>query len=230
MHGRITGPKAGSVKYDILTAMTVAGLHGSQGQRASMLRLAAIVTARYNWSRDELSMGQAEMARLWAVDERTAKREVKRLLTGRILLCTRPGVRGRVAAYRLNIAEICRLSEPVWTTVGADFTERMRQLSAPEAVAVVPDGAASPAEVAVPAAQGRWGEVQKVLRDLDPAGYSAWFSKLDCISDDDGTVQLGVRSGFVGQYIETHLDKTLRVAVAAVFGPGQTVTIRAGAA
>ena len=124
---RFTGPRAGALKYDLLTALAVAGLSGSPGFQTSMLRLVALVTARYNWARDELTVGQREMARMWSVDERTVKREIKRLTSADILLQLRPGVRGRVAAYRLNIAEIHRLSAPVWERVGPDFSERMVQ-------------------------------------------------------------------------------------------------------
>jgi len=50
-----------------------------------MLRLISVVTARYNWRNDELSIGQRDMARLWAVNERTVKREMKRLTEANIL-------------------------------------------------------------------------------------------------------------------------------------------------
>ena len=130
---RYTGPQAGSQKYDLLTALSVAGLSGSPGFQTSMLRLVALVTARYNWGRNELTVGQREMARLWSVDERTVKREIKRLTAASILLQLRPGVRGRVAAYRLNIAEIHRLSAPVWDRVGPDYADRMAQQAPPPA-------------------------------------------------------------------------------------------------
>ena len=83
---RFTGPQAGSQKYDLLTALAVAGLCGSPGFQTSMLRLIALVTARYNWARDELTVGQREMARMWSVDERTVKRELKRLTTAGVLV------------------------------------------------------------------------------------------------------------------------------------------------
>ena len=98
--GRVTGPGSGVHKYDILTAVAIAGLHGSTTQQVSALRLISLITARYNWQRNELSIGQAEMARLWGVNERTAKREVKRLLAMGLLDVKRAGVRGRVASYR----------------------------------------------------------------------------------------------------------------------------------
>jgi len=76
---KLTGPQAGSLKYDLLTALSVVGLHGSPTLQCSMLRLSAMVTARYNWRLDEISIGQAELARIWGVNERTVKREMKRL-------------------------------------------------------------------------------------------------------------------------------------------------------
>ena len=54
---RLTGKGAGAEKYDLLTALSVAGLSGSPTEQTSMLRLIAVLTARYNWAADELSMG-----------------------------------------------------------------------------------------------------------------------------------------------------------------------------
>ena len=90
------GPKAGSLKYDLLTALSVAGLHGSPTEQTSLMRLNALITARYNWRLEEVSVGQVELARLWSINERTVKREMKRLIGMGILSCIRPGVRGRV--------------------------------------------------------------------------------------------------------------------------------------
>ena len=112
---KLTGPQAGSLKYDLLTALGVAGLHGSPTVQTSLMRLSAMVTARYNWRLDEISIGQAELARLWAVNERTVKREMKRLTQDGWIICLRPGVRGRVGAYRLNYSRIYENTQPYWT-------------------------------------------------------------------------------------------------------------------
>ncbi len=92
---RLTGPEAGSLKYDILTALTLLGLHGTATEQTSMMRLIALITARYNWRANELTVGQRDIARMWAVNERTVKREMKRLTDAQILVCKRSGVRGR---------------------------------------------------------------------------------------------------------------------------------------
>ena len=79
------GPNAGALKYDLLTALSVAGLHGTPTEQTSLMRLTALITARYNWRLEEVSVGQDELARLWAVNLRTVKREMKRLMVAHAL-------------------------------------------------------------------------------------------------------------------------------------------------
>jgi len=117
-HVKRVGPKASALKYDLLTALTVTGLHGTPTEQTSCLRLTALITARYNWRLDEVCVGHEALAQMWAVNTRTVKREMKRLMDWGVLLCIRPGVRGRVGAYRLNYARIYELSRPVWAQVG----------------------------------------------------------------------------------------------------------------
>lgn len=232
---KITGPGAATAKYDVLTAITVTGLHGAPGYQASMMRLAAMVTARYNWARNEVSIGQVELSRLWSVNERTVKREMKRLTEGGLLICCRPGVRGRVGAYRLDLEELCRQSRPFWPSVGTDFADRMAALclqtdqAVPPAAASARDQAEGISESAgtEPAVNpGEWGQVQRLLRAQDPARYSAWFSKLDYQGcDGGGRVLLRAPSDFVGRYIETHLSKSLLAATSTVFGRDRQIRI-----
>lgn len=214
---RFTGPQAGSQKYDLLTALSVAGLSGSPGFQTSMLRLVALVTARYNWARDELTVGQREMARLWSVDERTVKREIKRLISASILLQLRPGVRGRVAAYRLNVAEVHRLSAPVWEKVGPDYSDRMaRQVPKPETGKVMHvNFAATPApeaeaDVRPTAGQGGpWARTLARLAQLDPALHRNWFSALKAEDCEGGVLTLRAPSQFLAQYVQTHHQRLL---------------------
>lgn len=212
---RFTGPQAGSQKYDLLTALSVAGLSGTPGFQTSMLRLVALVTARYNWARDELTVGQREMARLWSVDERTVKREIKRLTSASILLQLRPGVRGRVAAYRLNLAEIHRLSAPVWDKVGPDYSDRMaRQVPKPETGKVMhvdfaaltsPETRSDPVETVETVGQGGpWARTLARLAQLDPALHRNWFSTLKASACEGGVLTLRAPSQFLAQYVQTH--------------------------
>lgn len=207
---RFTGPQAGSQKYDLLTAMSVAGLNGSPGFQTSMLRLVALVTARYNWTRDELIVGQREMARMWSVDERTVKREIKRLTGAAILLQLRPGVRGRVAAYRLNVAEIHRLSAPVWERVGPDYSDRMARQApkrVPEKVVHVDfagQGARDDAPAPDPASGDPWTRTLARLAELEPALHRSWFSALTLAGCEGGVLDLRAPSRFLAQYVQTH--------------------------
>ena len=226
MDRRLTGPGAGVMKYDILTAMGLIGLRGAPGLRTSMQRLATLVTARYNWRQDELVIGQAEMSRIWAVDERTAKREVRRLTEARFLILTRRGVRGRVAAYRLSVTEIAARSSECWDSVGPDFAERMAAL-APESAKVVRLQVERPGEAA--GQGGDWRAVRRRLRAENPALFANWFDRLDYEGREGDDVILRAATPFVGRYVETHLARILAAAVEAELGPCSNLQIRCSA-
>jgi hypothetical protein len=217
---RVTGPGAGVVKYDILTALGLIGLHGQGTVQMSMLRLIAALTARYNWRADEMSVGQRDLARLWAVTERTAKREVKRLTATRLILVRRPGVRGRVASYRLNMPEIARQSRPHWDAVGPDYAERMAAMSPAEATVVHLGFPARPAEERPAEGQGgTWRAVRARLRADDPAAFANWYEHLSFLGRDGGEMRLRATTPFVGRYVETHLARPLSRAIEAELGP-----------
>lgn len=210
---RLLGPKAGSLKYDILTAIGVYGLHSTPTVQTSMMRLTAIITARYNWRLDEITVGHDELARLWAVNSRTVKREMKRLTSAGVLICLRPGVRGRVGAYRLNYRRIYELSREVWAEIGSDFEDRMVELSGERNVVKVdfqPKIVAAQPEIA---RQGTWGAVRQLLKAQDTAMFESWFAKLVQEKLDDEAIVLRAPNSFVARYIETHLAKQLADAV-----------------
>lgn len=123
---RLTGPHAAVWKYDLLTALSVFALGQGSTMQTTVLRLIAAVTARYDWQRDELSIGRAELKRLWQCSEPTVKREIRRLRECGLLVVVRPGVRGRVAAYRLCRQSIAELTSGHWAHAGVEFVERMR--------------------------------------------------------------------------------------------------------
>jgi hypothetical protein len=214
------GPKAGSLKYDLLTALSVAGLHGSPTEQTSLMRLNALITARYNWRLEEVSVGQVELARLWSVNERTVKREMKRLIGLGILSCIRPGVRGRVGAYRLNYRRIYEFSRPCWIAVGPDFEDRMMEMSGERTVVSVDFQSKQPIRPSLvpdsePQAAGTWGAVRRRLKAEDTALYESWFAKLVEDRKCDRALILRAPNGFVARYIETHFAKKLALAVDA---------------
>lgn len=218
---RLTGPGAGVEKYDLLTAMAVNGLAAGGSQQASMMRLIALVTARYNWALDEVSIGQKEMAQLWSVDDRTAKRETKRLVEAGLLQVKRPGVRGRVATYRLCVEEIYRQTEARWRNVGSDYEARMGARSTPAA----PE---TPKVVRVefgnrprPEGQGGatpWDRGLDLLQRQNPTLFQAWFARLALAETDEGQITIRAPSQFVAQYIATHLLPALESAMSTAFG------------
>ncbi|SFR65280.1 hypothetical protein [Litoreibacter janthinus] len=213
---KLTGPQAGSMKYDLLTALGVAGLHGSPTLQTSLMRLSAMVTARYNWRLDEISIGQTELARLWAVNERTVKREMKRLTQDGWMICVRPGVRGRVGAYRLNYARIYENTQPCWAAVGPDFADRMEEMSGARRVVKV-DFKASAANVVplspVPEGATGWAAVARRLQHGHPEMYESWFAKLKEGPERAGELNLVAPNAFVAGYIATHLLQFVQEAV-----------------
>lgn len=226
---RLTGPGAGSDKYDILTALAVSGLAQGGHLQISLLRLMALVTARYNWTQDELSIGQREMAQLWSVDERTAKREVKRLTDAGLLVLTRAGVKGRVACYRLDFIKIRALTEAHWTCVGPDFEARMteRHTPQPETPKVVQvDFSARQKQPAIDAATP-WERVRQRLAASDQARFVAWFAPLALIRQTTEDIVLAAPTRFAAQYLDTHLRRDLEQAIAQEFGPQLRCEIRA---
>lgn len=228
---RLTGPGAGAEKYDMLTALSVAALAIGGQTQISLLRLMALVTARYNWAQDELSLGQREMARMWSVDERTAKREVKRLIETGLLRVTRPGVKGRVACYRLDLAMVRQLTRPHWERVGPDFDDRMDQrqtaASEPPQRVVQVDFAARQRLPEAGAGDSPWERARDRLAQADPARFAAWFAPLRFCGAEDGALILSAPSRFSAQYVATHLLAPLDAALRAEFGPGTRCEIRA---
>lgn len=108
---RLTPARSGARKYDILSALALAGLDGSAMPSQRALRLIALITTRYNWSTDSLSIGHAELSALWRVSRRTVIREIEALRQSGVLVVLRPGRRGRVSAYRLCIPAISALTK-----------------------------------------------------------------------------------------------------------------------
>jgi hypothetical protein len=235
----VRGQGAGSRKYDVLTALATAGLSGSSGEATSALRLIAVITARYDWSRDSVAIGQEELARLWGTSLRTAKRETKRLTTTGVLVCLAPGVRGRVGVYRLDPAALRRLTERAWPRVGADFADRMaaqlgveppaspvRSETARHGDHPAGNGGGEEPEPATEVGGGAaWIRVQRRLLALDPAAHAAWYSRLSFRCQEGQGVRIRAPSRFTASYVETHLAIPLGRAVAEVFGETAKVVL-----
>lgn len=224
----LTGPNAGVLKYDLLTALSVAGLHGTVGFQISLSRLICLVTARYNWKLDEFCVGQKDMARMWNVNERTVKREVKRWLETKLVICKRQGVRGRVGAYRLNYLEIYRISEPHWTAVGSDFVERMSEKIPRNEVQdkIIKVNFATQAGQPQPfSVKGSWKSVGARIQKLHPEQFQSWIASLEFISENSDSYTLRAKNQFMVKYLETHLSSIINEAIEAEVGPGRRLMI-----
>lgn len=207
---RAVGREAAAKKYDLLSAMMAHALAADKHRQRLVLRLMALITSRYNWQRDELSVGQREIARLWCVDERTVKREMARLRVLGWIEIKQQGARGRVSVLGLNLERILLDTRPEWANIGPDFVARVGGASAATAEPsnVVPLRRADPQP-----ATGLWGMAQARLAVEDRALFDAWFAGLADAGTDGDCLTLVAPTRFHANYVQTHLIERLRIAV-----------------
>ena len=58
---RPVGREAASRKYDILSALTAFALSKDKHVQRQVMRIMALITTRYNWQRDELTIAITEL-------------------------------------------------------------------------------------------------------------------------------------------------------------------------
>ena len=214
---RPVGREAASRKYDIMSALMAFALSQDKHVQRQVLRIMALITTRYNWQRDELTMGQGEIARLWSVDERTVKREMARLRAQGWLVLKRQGARGRVSVYGMDLGRMLEDTRPAWPLIGEDFVARLdpAEPAGQGASNVVPLRA-----VAAPEADGSvWATAQGWLHGEDPATYGAWFHSLTEAATEANCLILAAPTRFHATYVETNLKDRL-VAALRRFDPG----------
>lgn len=233
---KVTGPDAGSRKYDILTALGCFALGAAPGLQRLVLRFLTLVTARYNWREGVLHVGQREIARLWSVDERTVKREMAKLRALGWITVESPARRGRVASYALDLAAIRAATRAAWPRVGPDFDERMRgEARSPTGATVVPfprpaDAAETDGDARPETASGGWADVRTLLQAEEPAIYVAWFEALRCGDGAGEGVTLVAPSSFHASYVRTHHADRLRRAFLRCGSAGDVRIVAAGSA
>lgn len=205
---RPVGREAASRKYDILSALMAFALSKDKHVQRQVLRIMALITARYNWQRDELTTGQGEIARLWSVDERTVKREMARFRAQGWLVLKRQGARGRVSVYGLNLGRMLEDTRPAWPLIGEDFVERLQPSEARPATNVV-----ALRRAPLPAEDGTiWAQAQARLHEEDTATYGAWLHSLTEAAREDGCLILVAPTRFHATYVATNLkDRLLSV-------------------
>lgn len=208
---RAVGRDGAARKYDLLTILGVHALSQDKGMQRQVLRLICLITARYNWQHDQLSVGQTDIARLWSVDPRTVKREMAAFRTRGWLVERRAAARGRVAVYGLGIERILEDTRPSWTNVGEDLLTRLAGTPPPEAeprkVIPFPQGG-------MPAEETAWGRAARRLLAADDSIFNAWFRSLRA-EESEGELILHAPSGFHAAYVQTHLTGRIAAALAA---------------
>lgn len=216
-YAKATGPRAAALKYDILTALLSLAAHdkGVDGRLAQ--RLALVITARLSWKTETFCVGIRELGQLWAVTERTAKRELAHMRARDWISVTRAARRGQVTVHRVNIAQVMSATQTCWDAVGPDFAERMGQ-GGPQPQpdqTVVPFRKPETGAPVLPAG-GLWSEVAAYLDQSDPALYRAWLSKLTEVESGAGRLVLAAPSPFIASYVKTHLLDKLGAAAVQV--------------
>lgn len=211
---RPVGREAASRKYDILSALMAFALSKDKYIQRQILRVMALITTRYNWQRDELTMGQSEIARLWSVDDRTVKREMARFRSQGWLVLKRQGVRGRVSTYGIDLNRMLADTRAAWPLIGEDFETRLEP-AAPtgQGTSNVVPLRAMPA----PAADGSiWAAAQACLHADDAATYSAWFHALTEAGCQANAFTLAAPTRFHATYVATNLKDRLLAALRRV--------------
>lgn len=165
------------------------------------MRLNLLITARYNWKADEVRIGHVELASMWSVSIRTAKRETQRMQKLELISLKRQGVKGRVSVYRLNHAKITEQTKSTWSLVGPDFEARMSDY----AERTFREGDKNILAFPKLNANSIWGRAQIELSRKDPARFKAWFAGLEEITTHDGCLILKAPSAFSKNYIETRM-------------------------
>lgn len=196
-------------KYDLLTILGVHALSQGKTLQRQTLRLICLITARYNWQNDQLSVGQNDIARLWSVDTRTVKREMAAFRERGWLIEKRPAARGRVTVYGLGISRILEDTRASWEMVGPDLVER---LDGPGAEAE--DRKVIPFPQAIlPAGEGVWPRIARRLQEGDANIYRAWFATLE-VEEMAEELSLRAPSAFHAAYVRTHHMARLEAALA----------------
>lgn len=214
-------------KYDLLTILGVHALGQEKGLQRQVLRLICLITARYNWQNDQLSVGQTEIARLWAVDPRTVKREMAAFRERGWLVERRAAARGRVTVYGLGIERILEDTRDSWARVGEDLVQRLDAGAAEPGEslpAMAPGARVIPfPQAPLPGEATVWGKVARRLQASDPAIFAAWLQPLDAEETPEDLV-LRAPSGFHAAYVETHFAARI-AAVLARIAPGMRLRI-----
>lgn len=212
---RLTGAGAGAKKYDVLSALALAGLDNAALPSQRALRLIALITMRYNWAADVLSIGHTELERIWSVSKRTVIREMDALRSLGLLVVLRRGRKGKVTTYRLDISAVRRLAadELVNDATGIDS-----RLSATHEVTAVDGETCSSIHKHTETVPDKtsdnplWETILKRLPDtVSSAQKARWLAPLR-IRKISETLEVEVGSAFRAEYVSRTFGDQLQSA------------------
>lgn len=206
---KTVGRGSAARKYDLLTILGSYALSQDRSLQRQTLRLICLITARYNWQTDQLSMGQTEIAKLWSVDPRTVKREMAVFRERGWLVERRASGRGRVTIYGLGMSRILEDTRCVWENIGPDLVERLSaDIAAEPAENIVPFRPAAPLE----GGETVWSQIAQNLHREDPSIYRAWLAALRPERTEEELV-LHAPSPYHASYVKTHFAAKIYAAL-----------------
>lgn len=219
----------GSFKYDILSALAVAALSQRDRTRIEYMRLIALLTARYDWRRSEVSIGHAQLAELWSIDVRSVKRQIARFVETGLMTKKRTGVRGRVSVYKINLQAIAVHTRPAFNVIGPDFEERIAQFLG-ETVGsdgehVLQKSAANCAPRDRENASNESNQIGTATTVIDTLceilprpSFERWFSRATLNLRTEGIVEIQFPTQFHTDYAERTFEHALTEAVQRCHG------------
>jgi hypothetical protein len=185
------GDPAGA-KYAVLARLAREGVAGGTGAARRALRLLLLLVERHHWAADRLAIGREEIARLWAADPRTVRRELAAMKAAGWLRVREAGVRGRVTVYGLGAAL------------------RGEALREPAAPAGTPDRLGADGE----GAAGAWARAFRLIEAEDAAMARSWAALLEPREEPGGGLLLEAPGRFQARWIATHLSGRIGAALA----------------
>jgi hypothetical protein len=222
-----------SRKYDLLTAIALGGLSGGAMRETLALRLIALITARYDWARDQVTIGQAELQRLWAVSRRTVIRDLAELRRIGALTLIDAGRRGRVARYRLCHDRLAAMLAPSASRAGNALEARLRAPEPEQDPGQGGDMTAAQrdaAEIASApcAGEARWMDVRdRVAGEIGAAAATRWLAPLRAAACDEQGLRLTAPTRFHADYVARVHGWRIETAASVLAGARRVVIVAA---
>jgi hypothetical protein len=205
----LRGSNFAVVKYDLIAALNAAAFAKSEITKDMAQRLTLLLVARYNWRRDELSIGYEQLQAIWNVDLRRVKRILADMKRLSVLIVKVRAVKGRVTTYRLGLDAIVEATRPFWARLGSDIADRLvaafppiiGRASSTERLCEVPEPTQTSDDKAA-ATESRVCPIKTELRSrLSPSAFDRWIAPLR-FARSGSRLEVLAPTPFVASYVE----------------------------